>query len=200
MKQIRHFFAWIGILIWLFPLAGCKRNAPPADPSLPEALQVSSESNYSHKYRFQDLLSKMFDEILDKRPEVKAVVDSQTVLLSSIGDELTNIHASDGKTQEYYAAARHHIQEINDSTLRFGYFAKIEASEKRWKNQMAKRDFLDHQLRSALDELNDELQAFMVRLTLPQIEDYQAKSMPNLDSGNALLKKKAKLVEQMHQF
>ncbi len=188
------------LLIASLSLISCSRK--PADPSLPAALQDSNEDGEPYLFetsrsRNTDLVDELFAEILEKRPEVKAIVDEQIKMLEDIQQKSRELHRSDGKSNEFYASARSHATSIADSISSIAILVKIDASEARWKASLADRDAISDQLNQRSLDLQDELLRLKIRLTLPQIEDYQRKNRPNLDGAKAIEKEAFKLLKQM---
>ncbi len=180
-------------------MTACSRK--PIDPTIPEALQDSkSNSEYSFQLKSResnDLVGELFAEILEKRPEVKKIVDEQSQMLEDIQQNINDLHRSDEKSSAYYTSAKSHAKAIMDSISIDAMLGKIDASEARWKASLAGRDALSAQLQQQSYNLKDELQRLKIRLTMPQIEDYQRKNHPNLDAAYATLKQASKLATGM---
>ncbi len=200
MKILSLTILSVFLLFTSLTFTACSRK--PVDPSIPEALQ-DSEGEVQPYLRVPgrrghtDLVDELFAEILEKRPEVKAIVDEQIQMLDDIQQKSRELHRSDGKSNEFYASARSHATSIADSISSIAILAKIDASEARWKASLADRDALSDQLNQRSLDLQDELLRLKIRLTLPQIEDYQRKNRPNLDGAKALEKEALKLLKQM---
>ena len=188
------------LLFTSLTLTGCNRK--PADPSIPEALQDSDAGSEVYMLKtsrigYEDLVDELFTEILEKRPEVKAIVDEQIQMLDDIQQKINDLHRSDEKSSDYYTSAKSHAKAIMDSISIAAMLGKIDASEARWKASLAGRDALSAQLQQQSYNLKDELQRLKIRLTMPQIEDYQRKNHPNLDAAYASLKQASKLATGM---
>ncbi len=186
------------LLLTTLTFTACSRK--PADPSIPEALQDSEGEAYlfeTSRSRNTDLVDELFTEILEKRPEVKAIVDEQIKMIEDIQQKIRELHQSDSKSNEFYASARSHATSIADSISSIAILGKIDASEARWKASLAERDAISDQLNQQSLNLKDELLRLKIRLTLPQIEDYQGKNRPNLDAAKALEKEAPKLLKRM---
>jgi len=187
------------LLLTALTLTTCSRK--PIDPTIPEALQDSNaDAGYSLELKsrgYSDLVDELFVEILEKRPEVKKIVDEQGELLTDINEQITQLHEFDGKSNQYYASAKSHANSILDSLSSVAATAKIEASEARWKASLAQRDAISASLNQKSQSLKDELQRLKIRLTLPQIEDFQRKHNPNLEAAAALEKQHSALLKSM---
>ncbi|MBP6639266.1 MAG: hypothetical protein KA293_03160 [Bacteroidia bacterium] len=187
------------LLCATFTLTACSRK--PIDPTIPEALQDSnSNSEYSFELKSResnDLVGELFAEILEKRPEVKKIVDEQAKLLEDINEQMTQLHEFDGKSNQYYASAKSHANSILDSLSSISAMEKIEASEARWHASLAQRDAMSASLSQKRQTLSDEMRRLKIRLTLPQIEDFQRKHKPNLDTAAALEKRHSALLKSM---
>lgn len=189
----------VALLIASLTLTSCSRK--PIDPTIHEALQDSnSNSEYSFELKSResnDLVGELFAEILEKRPEVKKIVDEQAKLLEDINEQMTQLHEFDGKSNQYYASAKSHANSILDSLSSISAMEKIEVSEARWKASLAQRDAISERLNQKSQSLKDELQRLKIRLTLPQIEDFQRKHKPNLDTAETIEQQHSALVKRM---
>ncbi len=187
------------LLCATFTLTAC--SLKPIDPTIHEALQDSnSNSEYSFELKSResnDLVGELFAEILEKRPEVKKIVDEQVQLFDEINQRIKQLHEFDGKSNEFYASGKSHAGFISDSLSSVAAMGKIEASEARWHASLAQRDAMSASLSQKRQTLSDEMRRLKIRLTLPQIEDFQRKHNPNLEAAAALEKRHSALLKSM---
>lgn len=199
MKKLFQNILLTSLLLTALTLTGC---GSAADPSVPEALQEPNGGLESYTYgnrgrSHSDLVDELFTEILEKRPEVKAIVDEQANMLENISEEIDQLHQFDSKSDQFYASARSHADLIADSISRVATLARIDDSENRWHASLAERDAISLELSQQRHDLKDELVRLKIRLTMPQIEDYQRKNQPNLNESKALEKQTSRLMRQM---
>jgi hypothetical protein len=192
----------MAVLVWVsLTLAGCNRSQP-ADPTLPAALQeeTSDEVSYFEKRAPSDLVNELFAELMEANGSLQEMVDAQADMLGRIQKAHSALFESDAKNEQYYESARYHAHNIKDSTVVVKMLARIDASEAQWHAKMADRDALAQRLLLGKARLQDELEVLKIRLTLPQIEDYQRKTKPELQAGNTMLAEQATLLQKMKQF
>ncbi len=197
----RIFFAVILISTCAF-FTSCNKK-PAIDPQIPAALQEVSPSKLDISYKrgwYEDLVDELFEELLAQNTQLKEIVDAQAAMLDRISQQYAALHEADGKSNRYYTSARNHATAVLDSTMERQLMARIDASEARWQAQLATRDALGARLLHSQEELQDELASLKVRLTLPQIQDYQRKMTPQLGPGNAILAEQAVLLKKMQQL
>jgi hypothetical protein len=192
-------------LVTVLTLAACSRRAEPIDPTIPKALQEDPEpsameyisSGKGRSYETENLVDRLFNEIQENRPEVAAVVDSHVTLLQRISEIQSKLHETDAKNEEYYSWAKSYANDITDSTKRHEMKAKVEASEAKCRAGFEARNALSARLAKRVTDLKNEMRYLKIRLTLPQIEDYQAKNVPNLGLGEGIAEEQAKLIKEI---
>lgn len=178
----------------------CNQSDPSTPQNTPKALQDShSASDYiSRETRgYEDLVDELFEEIQANRPEVKEAVESQQKMLQRITDIQTQLHANDGKSERYYASARTHLQAIADSVFRARVASKVADSEQRWRASLAARDARSAELSRYTQKLTASLEALKIRLTLPQIEDFQRSHQPDQNLTKGLKEDHERLLKQI---
>ena len=182
----------------------CQRTSPDV-PGIPEALQsnsgIESEIEYFSKGRgYSNLVDELFEELITKNAQLKDLVDTQRAMLERIDALREPLFAKDGQNTQYYNDARQHASSITDSTTSQKAMAMIDLSENRYKADMAARDALAERLQHARQQLDDELRLLKIRLTLPQIEDFQSKTQQTLQPIDQLLADQKTLLQKMRQL
>ncbi|MBK9451834.1 MAG: hypothetical protein IPN95_20935 [Bacteroidetes bacterium] len=116
------------LLCATFTLTACSRK--PIDPTIPEALQDSnSNSEYSFELKSResnDLVGELFAEILEKRPEVKKIVDEQIQMLDDIQQNINDL-ASIGRKKA--------TPTMPQQVARKGHHGQHFQHAMRWKNR-----------------------------------------------------------------
>jgi hypothetical protein len=200
-RHKRIFFAVILISTCAF-FTSCNKK-PAIDPQIPAALQEVSPSKLDISYKrggYEDLVDELFEELLAQNTQLKEIVDAQVAMMDKISQQYSALYEADGKSNRYYTSARNHATAVQDSTMGRQLMARIEVSEARWQAQMVARDALGERLLHSKKQLQDELESLKIRLTLPQIQDYQRKMTPQLGPGNAILAEQAVLLKKMQQL
>jgi hypothetical protein len=185
---------------------GCgKRKA--MDPNIPAALQekAGSSSNsfdlsYSKSRGANDLVNDLFYELAESDPNLKSIVDRQLDMIVKMEDERRDLFSMDSKCNQFYNDANAHIGSISDSTKASRMRIFVAQSQKTWKQQMLDRDASAAELENGRQRLIDELHILKLRLTLPQIEDYQRKTMPALDQPKKFLEQQNALSAAMQNY
>jgi hypothetical protein len=183
-------------------LTSCNKK-PAINPEIPAALQDKSRGEIDFSYKrggYEDLVDELFGELLVSNKQLKEIVDAQTEMMDRIGQQYTALYEADDKSNRYYSTARNHATAVIDSTVLGQLMARIDASDAQWHATMAARDALGKRLLHSKEQLQDELQSLKIKLTLPQIEDYQRKMAPQLGPGNVLLAEQATLLKKMQQL
>ncbi len=167
----------ISALILISLLLSCQQKA--ADT--PESFQDKSVINdiSSLKRSNPDLITNLYNEILEKNQEIKALEKKITKLKNETAENTENINKYFSNNQDYYNAAYNNIELIQDSVLREKIFEKLSENENSFNTKTEKITSLLADISQKHAELNDCYNALKILVTMHQNEEYQNNNLPD---------------------
>lgn len=156
----------------------------------PKALQ--EESSYdivSKSYgRSDGLIESIYNELIEKNAELKALDERIKVLNYSQEDSLKTFNFYNSKNTSYYNSAQSYISNISDSLLKKEIESIVKKSETNYHLKIDKHKALEELISSKTKMLNDLYVILKLTKTLTVMENYQNTSFPNKKSMTALEK------------
>lgn len=146
----------------------------------PKALE-NTDSEYSsfQLKRGQDLLNQVYYELAEKRPdlqEIESLIDQSRELGVDLQDDYSKFS---GKSEQYYNSAANQVRQVKDSLLRTRIMQMLETSKTRNNAKSAQLNNLIHVISQKQASIDDYYIALKVAVTLPAIEDFQDRNLPN---------------------
>lgn len=168
----------------LFLSASCRnqRNKQAVSPGTPAALQEKSSSNdigFSKSRYEDDLVEKLYSELLEKDPGLKKLERTIEDLNEQKSDSAVNFEKFDSKNTSYYNAALQHIGRISDSVLQLKIKALIDNSLSSYSKKIAGHKNLVSLVNSRDITLQNLHILLKIVKTLPMMEKYQSENTPS---------------------
>ena len=190
------------VSIIVFTLLSCnqkKQQQSPA-PETPQALQESGSADYSllsKGKRMDDLVESLYEELVNKTPELKDIEKQITYLDEARIDSVEEFNNFNQKNESYYRDAGQHLTFISDSALKNKISLIISNSQSKYSTQISGH----RNLLAVLDSKNVQLKDMHVILkivkTLPLIEKYQKDNIPNKGSIEKMINKFDKTIKKI---
>jgi hypothetical protein len=175
MKQI-----FLLSLLFFFSCSQPAQKTEPAKQETPKALQVNSSSEIDlssirKSYKQDDLVEELFNELADKKPEYKEIINAMHQLQETQPDSLEKFNNYHAKSLKYYTAAAFNTDEIQDSTLRLKLSLLLKKSQTNYENRISPTLKRIEQVNANSVAISDLIHVLKVTSTIRLIEDYQRK-------------------------
>jgi hypothetical protein len=172
-------------------VASCD-NSPDREKSNTETPKALDDKSASYeivsKRGNSDLIENLYDELVEKTPELKELESKIDNLNDSKSDSLDQFEKYDRKNNVYYNAAVNHIGQINDTVLRDQLKHLITSSETKYNLKISSHSNLLNLIEAKTLTLNDLHEVLKITRTLPLIEKYQNNNLPNTKALQGYLK------------
>ncbi len=146
----------------------------------PKALESTDSDGSSFQLkRGQDLLNQVYYELAEKRPdlkEIESLIDKSRESGTDLQDDYSKFS---GKSERYYNSAAYQVRQVKDSLLRTRIMQILETSKNRNNAKSAQLNNLIHVISQKQASIEDYHIALKVAVTLPAIEDFQDRNLPN---------------------
>lgn len=144
----------------------------------PKALAEKDLTEISSKRSDGDLVDNIYDEVIDKSPELKDLENKISKIEESKNDSLSPFNKYNEKKKQFYSSADNHIFQINDSILRKQIKAILDSSLKNYKTSTQKHVELMKAVDFKTANLNDIHVILKLSKALPVMEQYQKTNLP----------------------
>ena len=190
-------------LIFLLLIHACKNkneNTEVAIQETPVALQEEKSITSYTKERYDDLLDNLYQESVNKSPELKQL-EADIQLIRSKPDELnTQFSNYNNMSENYYTCGRSAANTIKDSILRKRIEALIEHHKLKYSNKTAEFRALINQMEVKNSTLEDHHQVLKILITLPLIEQYQNQNKPDRKEFRKVLKAQEDIIQSIDKL
>ncbi len=149
---------------------------------MPKALEKKSSFDIASKRRYDDIVASLYNEQVEKRPELKELEIKLENLSMSKEDSTNSFSVYNSTNQSYYNSANNHIDQIKDSVLRKKMQAIISASLTRYNKRISRHTALLKSIDIKELSLYDLHEILVLTTTLPLMERFQKESLPTTKS------------------
>lgn len=195
-KQI--FTSFLFVIVFL----ACN-NSKKNQTNTPVALE-SNSSNYSSfsksKLRYEDLVDLLYEELLSQNVDLKQLEEDIQQIENSKKDSLSLFEFFDEKNKNYFLSAQLKISKINDSLLREQMNVLISKSLEKYEQQTTQHQVFLEIIKNNDLNIQDLKQVIKIVKTLPLIETYQSKNLPNSKSLNGFAQQQEIIIQQQKQL
>ena len=184
MKKIIYF----SIFSLMVTVTCCNTKNPNENNKVPDALQEKSYLESFSKRGGENLVDKIYYDILEKDSKLKTI-DNQINNATQVQNDSTNLFlVFNDKNQTYYSSANTYIEAISDSILREKLRKIITKSITNYDTKIKENNELLNLISSKTSSLNDLHIILKLTKTLPVIEKYQNENISNKKSmENAII-------------
>lgn len=145
----------------------------------PAALQDDKSYSIVSKRGSGDLLENLYTDAISKDSTLKKLDESIYRIREGKNDSLKRFDIYNGKNQDYFASAKNHVKEIQDSVLRKSLTTLLVKNLAEYNNRIAAHQKLVKSIDVKMVSLNDLELALKISTTLPLIKKYQKEKLPN---------------------
>lgn len=213
MKQLNIIFL---VVISILFATSCHNNSNKNEEikqQTPEVFQehtaVDEISSYSKRGKYESLVDKLYNELLEKDAELKKIEDAIEKIKTSpkaAYDNITKNNIFLVNNSKYYtelkpffndsvANLKSYVAKIQDSTLRKKMISIVQESEEKYNAKIKKLEKLNNLLEEKSIELHDYRTALKITATLKSMEDYQDKFKQDTTSLKELIKNYNNLIK-----
>jgi hypothetical protein len=180
-------------------------NRPPAQqpaPDTPEALQEKKSGGIDlslskSRYDREDLVESLYDELVDKTPELKDIEERIDYLSDAKTDSVKDFNFFDQKNNSYYGSANAHADRITDSLLRDRIRSIITVSQAKYKAQIKRHTDLVEFMDSKSVKLGDLHIVLKLVKTLTMIEKHQKDNIPSAKPIEQVIREYDKTIQKV---
>lgn len=184
-------------------LLSCQQEAVNKEEEVPNALKEDSELAFSIESNSRgkgDLVEKLYNELLENSERLKNI-ELQTDLIRKERYEVEGrFEKYNSNSTIYYSQAKDKISNIRDSTLKKELARILEKSEQYYQQSIAEWKALLEQANSKAAEMEDRILAMKIMLTLPILENYQKKQLPEASQMLEILQRQKELIKEIEKI
>jgi hypothetical protein len=178
--------ALISTLLILLFFSACN-SSPSKDTStskneVPEALGDETSGFGLKKMSRGSLMDDIYAELAKKDPELQNLEEQLIHFNGGIADSLKAFDDYDAKSDSYYFSANESLTAIKDTILRAQLSALIVESKLKYVDKISRFTSLKAHIDSNQIKIGDYHAVLKIVATLPVIEKYQDKNMPDIIS------------------
>lgn len=204
MKNKLNMLCWILILV----MCSCahnkdKKEEPAIQNQTPEVLDqadaASKLASISKRYS-NDIIQELFDEAINKDPELKSLVENIDKTGKSTIDSLQQYNTYIQNNNSYWSAANDYISQISDSTtkkLMKDAFRNLKANHD---NLISQHKVLNENITKSEVTLNDHLILMKLLVTEPMMLNYQRNELPDIKKMKGVLNMYDTLINRTESY
>lgn len=163
----------------LISFAACTQRSPqPKDQQVVSETLEKEKSGSLTKRTADNLVVAMYNELVDKTPELQQLEKEINQAREMTVDSLAAFNEYDSKNDNYYAFAKSMSSQLHDSILGKALIAAIESSITKYNQRTANHETLRELITSKNITVSDLHMVLKILRTLPVIEQYQQKNLP----------------------
>ena len=162
------------LLLVIFISCNSKRTNPQQN-NIPEALQDNKKSSMAifSKRGWDDLVEELYNEKLQKDPELNKIDKLYKELRENKADSLGEFDKYEEKNNSYYSSADQHLKEIQDSSSKKEIETILLNSKNSYKQKLNYLRSLEESLNLASVNSSDRYNAVKLLISLSMIGSYQ---------------------------
>jgi hypothetical protein len=192
----------VALSLFALLFISCEQKKPVVESAAetPKALENSGPVLSEMKKYRSDLVEELYDELTDKRPELKKLEEDLKKTRSQTREINEDFNNYDQKSRAYFNSAEGHVKLIKDSLLKNEIVSLISIAKKNYENRIAPhKSTLKHVDMNNIS-LSDYHAAVKIYLTLPLIADYQKNHLPKEEDASQLVKEQERISSDMKGF
>ncbi len=168
-------------ILSLLTFISCTSSTPEeaTEVEIPRPLEQKNSYELVSKRGYDDLVESLYQDLVEKTPELKALEARIEVLSKTNNDSTDAFQNYDSKNQSYYSSSTGHIGGIQDSVLKYKMKALIEASVKKYTTKVSSQKQLLLAIDARKTSLNDLHTVLKITRTLAVMENYQNDNYPD---------------------
>ena len=154
-------------------------SAPPDD--VPGTFQQGNDNgSFGKKYGGrEDVVNAMYNEVLDDNAGLKTLEKDIRDVPGNVSDASAAYNSFVYNNSSYYNSAMRHVNSITDTALKARIRTLVEASSHQYQRSVSKHNTLINEINWKQATLSDLHTYLKLVKTLPVIEAYQKKNLPD---------------------
>ena len=162
---------------------------------IPKALTENSSSyRLVSKRGYEDLVDRLYNELVSKDQNLKELEDNISDLNESLRDTTKLIDEFKDRNEAYFGAANGRVLQIKDSVLRSEIRNMVAAQLIKYNTRIIRHNQLLKVIDAKQTTIADLHNALKILRTLPLIDQYQKSSLPNAKSLEGYIKRQEEAI------
>jgi hypothetical protein len=192
-------YLFIGIIIILMSCGNHRtENKAENKEGIAKALQDNKSVVSSLKqYRGSNIIDELFEEAMSNDSLLKNLNDQIEKHSQASNELFVSFDKYNGKSQNYYEVALSSSNSIKDSLIRQNLVKLINESQAKYKSKVLVFNSLTGQINKNLTSINDLYTVLKVFKTMPMIEEYQNKNIPDKSAYLIEIKQERKTINKI---
>ncbi|WDF76355.1 hypothetical protein PQ469_20920 [Mucilaginibacter sp. KACC 22773] len=149
---------------------------------MPEPLKDDKSDFSMKRMPSGSLMDEIYDDLAKKDPQLQKLEEQLTHFNGGIADSLKAFNNYAAKSDGYYFSANESLTAIKDTVLRVQLSALIAESKLKYMEKISRFTSLKAHIDSNQIKMDDYHAVLKIVATLPIIEKYQDKNMPDITS------------------
>lgn len=186
------------LVMFVFSLFACGDKHAKIKPiqEIPKALDEKSPAyELVSKRGYDDLVETLYNELVSKDMDLKALEDKIDALNASERDSTNTFYRFNEKNQTYFKDVDKHISEINDTLIREKMKNLLTSHITQYKNSIVTHNEFINLIKDKNLTISDIHIVLKIVKTLPLIERYQQENLPNTKSLQGLIKQQDAIIK-----
>lgn len=175
----------LSLIALFFALASCNHiSSKDADQqkSIPKPLQDNIGDGSIKSSRGDNLLQDIYSDQVKKQPELQNLENLMEHFNDGLPDSVKSFQIYDNKSTSYYRSANDALNNMKDTVLRDHLRALINESRHKYLDTIKRFSVLMAHIDSNKIKIEDYHTLLKIAISLPIIENYQNKSLPDIKS------------------
>jgi len=161
--------------------------------------KVGLLDSYSGRYQV-DIITELYQETLEKNPELKALDERITELEKFKEDSLRKYQKYTQNNTSYWESAYRHISSIEDSILQKSTQEIFQLLDSNYQKSMVAHQQKIETIDQRTLKLNDQMILMKLAVTLSMMKKYQAQEKPSFEPLQNLIEEYDKVIKETQIF
>jgi uncharacterized coiled-coil protein SlyX len=166
----------------------------------PEALEDKSIDIKTYSRYRADLIEELYAELAEKNPSLTKLEENLDEYYKKLEKIYSEFREMDNKSNEYYTTANSKLQNFNDSVFSKKIGLIIEKSKKNYMLKKSAISKLIDENKTKQKQLDDSYLAMKILITMPLIEEYQDKNIPEEKSFIELNETQKEILKEINSL
>lgn len=193
MKTLLYIFAFTLLTFISCDNSQANSNRKQETPKALEDKSASFESGYKRGY--DDLVERLYKEVVDKTPELKELESKIDNLNENQGDSAESFSTFNEKSRAYYNAVDRHVNSMKDSLLKVKMRNVIASSLTKYNSSISLHNTILNSIEEKRTTIADLHTILKITKTLPLIEQYQSDNLPSTKSLESFSKQQDQIIK-----
>lgn len=161
-------------------------------------LDISRLGKYS--YRGQDIVKLLFDEAVNKDPQLNKLVNNIDRLREQNTDSLASFKQYMGNNEEYWTTLQNYITQISDTSLSKELSDFFKVKEINYNNSIATLTAKETEIGNKEQKLQDMEIVMKLLVTSPMMMNYQKNELPDINTLKLIIADYEKVMKEVEPY